>query len=456
MNLDFPLDNNNRHFSDAYFFRKLSNGEISNRKWSVYSKHVDKHISKRIKQHENSAEHMTNMNTWNEMRIRLNKNETIDKILQEQIMKERWMQVLLRIFSTVKCLATHNLTFRGSNEKIYQYSNGNFLGLIEMIVGFDVTIQDYVRHIPNREIHYHYLGVKRSIIKIIKEAEYFSLILDYTPNIGHQEQMILIIRYVLKSHDLNVDDVRGQGYDNGSNMKGKHQGVQKRFLEINSRALYMPCSCHSLNLTFSDMALSCIRAISFFGIVQHIYSLFLGSTKRWKILLNNVPKLTRQIKSVKTIRFQTPQIRLALSELYESCDDAKSKSEAESSINVLGSFDFLLGMVIWYEILFAVNMQLEGVLSYFEKYRNEAFTSSMNIAKNVDLNDLFSKLKVLQFTLPNELMPATEILVFVKSADCYPNLKLIKTYLRLSMSEERLNGLAILSIEKDIFEKHRC
>jgi hypothetical protein len=24
---------------------------------------------------------------------------------------------------------------------------------------------------------------------------------------------------------LNIDDIRGQGYDNGSNMKEKHQGV---------------------------------------------------------------------------------------------------------------------------------------------------------------------------------------------------------------------------------------
>jgi hypothetical protein len=31
----------------------------------------------------------------------------------------------------------------------------------------------------------------------------------------------------LKCLDLDIDDVRGQGYDNGSNMKGKHQGVQK-------------------------------------------------------------------------------------------------------------------------------------------------------------------------------------------------------------------------------------
>ena len=75
-------------------------------------------------------------------------------------------------------------------------------------------------------------------------------------------------------------------------MKGKHQGVQKRLLEINPRALYMPCACHSLNLTLCDMAKSCSKAISFFGVIQRIYALFSCSTKRWKILLDNVPELT--------------------------------------------------------------------------------------------------------------------------------------------------------------------
>jgi hypothetical protein len=35
----------------------------------------------------------------------------------------------------------------------------------------------------------------------------------------------------LQSLDLNIDDVRGQGYDNGSNMKGRHQGVRAHVLE---------------------------------------------------------------------------------------------------------------------------------------------------------------------------------------------------------------------------------
>ena len=138
------------------------------------------------------------------------------------------------------------------------------------------------------------------------------MILDCTLDVSHQEQTILIIQYVdisispikieyfleflnlhdtsrcklfnelqfvLISLDLNIPNVKGQGYDNGSNMKGKHQCVQKRLLEINPWALYMSCACHCFNLTIFYMAYSCVKAISFFGVIQRIYSLFFNFRK---------------------------------------------------------------------------------------------------------------------------------------------------------------------------------
>jgi hypothetical protein len=93
---------------------------------------------------------------------------------------------------------------------------------------------------------------------------------------------------------------------------------------------------------------------------------------------------------------------------------------------------------------------------------------------DVDLNDCISELQVLQVTLPDGLMIASGILQCITIADCYPDvsiayrilltihvtiasdersfskLKLLKNFLRSTMTQERLNGLATCSIEKDV------
>jgi len=93
MNLNFPNDKYLWQFSYVNYSRKLSNGEIIDRKWLVYCKYIEnvycfrcklfksstsrnlsllasvgvsywKRISQTLGQQENSAEHMTNMNSW--------------------------------------------------------------------------------------------------------------------------------------------------------------------------------------------------------------------------------------------------------------------------------------------------------------------------------------------------------------------------------------------------------
>ncbi|CAN6584094.1 unnamed protein product [Malus baccata var. baccata] len=611
----------------AFYTRYLSNGEKHDRDWLVYSNDVDKvfcfccklfkkgplkgqlandgyrdwtHLNVRLKEHENSFDHISNMTTWIDLRLRLQKNETIDKVVQDQIKKEKehWRELLRRLISIVKYLAKYTLAFRGNNDKLYQENNENFMGLVQMMAESDPLINNHLQRFQNNEIRYHYLShtiqnelillisceIKAAIIQKVKEAKYFAVILDCTPDFSHQEQMTLIIRCVdmnstpvkveeyflqylivnntsgeglfeelqnvLKVLNLDIDDVRGQGYDNRSNMKGRHQGVQKRLLDINPRAMYTPCGCHSLNLTLCDMANSCGKAKDFFGTVQHIYSLFANSTKRWLILKENIKGLT--LKSLSTTRWES---RVAT----ESDNDLVTRSAAKSLATYdIGNFEFLLGMTIWYDILAAVNEvskdlqskdmlidvaieQVQGLIAYFEKYRETGFAEAMINAKklaiemeidpvfpekrqrrfeeyqayddifgflftserlnsmdnnklkdscdrlqnflkkdelfDVDGDALLVELKLLRERLPKEIKTSIDILNYLKMMRCFPTasiayrilltipitvasaersfskLKLLKSYLLSTMLQERLNGLALISIESDFLDK---
>ncbi|KAI5407858.1 hypothetical protein KIW84_053915 [Lathyrus oleraceus] len=247
-------------------------------------------------------------------------------------------------------------------EKLYEDSNGNFLGLIEMLAEFDPIIQEHVRRVTTQKVHIHYLrhNIQNELISLLGSAIKIEIIRKI------KQGLFDVLQNELKELGLDLFDVRGQGYDNGSNMKRKHQGVQKRFLDINLRAFYTPCGCHSLNLALCDMANSCIKAMNFFGVVQRIYTIFVNSTKRWQILKDNVKGLTpkslsstrweSRVESVKAIRTQMLEFTEALLEVSENDLDPKIQNEAKSlATNELGDFEFLMAIIFWFEILSAIN-----------------------------------------------------------------------------------------------------
>ena len=244
----------------------------------------------------------------------------------------------------------HKIWLFEEQKTLFTVNNGNFLKFVEYLSFFDPVINENLRRVREKETHVHYLGknmqnemisllhlaVQKKILASVHFAKYYSIILDCTPDISHVEQMTVIVRFVdtsdkckVREHFLGflpltkttgasmteevlsklkdlghpVENLCGQGYDNGSNMKGKNNGVQRKILDINPRAFFVPCTNHSLNLVVNDEAKCCLEAVNFFSSVQSIYVFFSASTQRWAFLLRHVTNFT--LKPLSATRWES-------------------------------------------------------------------------------------------------------------------------------------------------------
>lgn len=423
---EFPINKGRRRFSPSHYSKVLSNGEIVERSWLIYSVSNDVvfcfccilfgnssasewpktgysdwgNLVRALTMHENSVCHRNAFRAWKELDIRLKQKKTIDAEYQRIIDLEiqHWRGVLKRILSIIKLLSSQCLAFRGKTEHLFLPNNGNFLKLVELLAEFDPVMEEHVRRIQRESDKWSvtYLSnniqdelinlmgnkVLNKIIELIKQAKYFSIIADCTPDVSHVEQLSLTIRIVnfdsiQKSYEIEeffigffeADDstgeglteliithltnlgldlkcLRGQGYDNGANMKGVRKGVQNRILEKYPRAFYVPCACHSLNLVVNDAASSSTETTFFFSIVQEIYTFFSGSTKRWEVLKKHVSQLTlkqlsatrwsSRIDALQSLRYQLHEIYDALVDIIEDeYRDAETKVKARGLANKL-------------------------------------------------------------------------------------------------------------------------
>lgn len=81
-----------------------------------------------------------------------------------------------------------------------------------------------------------------------------------------------VVMTVLEENGLNVENIRGQGYDGAANMSGSCNGLQSRIKTHNKKALYMHCHAHCLNPVLVECAKSS-QHVMFFFISLKIYVL---------------------------------------------------------------------------------------------------------------------------------------------------------------------------------------
>lgn len=168
--------------------------------------------------------------------------------------------------------------------------NGNYLGILELISQFDPFLSEHIktrRQKGRGSVSYlsssiceEFIDVmgektKRVIANELKDAKYFSVIVDSTPDLSHTDQLTFIFRFVnekgnvmerfigfqpISGHtgeslcdcvikmvndlDLDILNCRGQSYDNASNMSGRYNGLQAHLKRINPLIRYIPCTAH--------------------------------------------------------------------------------------------------------------------------------------------------------------------------------------------------------------------
>jgi hypothetical protein len=230
--------------------------------------------------------------------------------------------------------------------------------------------------------------------------------------------------YLLKELEklgLTLADCRGQSYDNGSNMRGVHNGVQRKILNLNPLAFFVPCGSHSWNLILGDAASSSVQAQTFFGTLQRLYTIFSCSCHRWGIPKEHVDISVKplsetrwecRVESVKAVRFQLSKVCDALLSLREKSTDCSLISECHSLENKISTFEFVVSLVIWYDILVKIhviskmwqspNMNLDVAinhlkifLKWLDEYREQGFESALvtgrEIAGEIGLSEITFK-----------------------------------------------------------------
>ncbi|XP_061368974.1 uncharacterized protein LOC133311864 [Gastrolobium bilobum] len=88
------------------------------------------------------------------------------------------------------------------------------------------------------------------------------------------------ISEILSHHCLDIQNIRGQGYDGASNMRGEWNGLQALFLNECHCAYYVHCFAHRLQLALIAVSKEVSSIYQFFQNLNFIINIITASSKR--------------------------------------------------------------------------------------------------------------------------------------------------------------------------------
>lgn len=438
-----------RRMTEAWFYKKLGDGkgEIVKRTWLLYSPSAQaaycfccvlfpntpqNAISKfqlaegyngggkwkdstQVAVHETTTWHRKSFLAWKEAEERLSQEKAIDKALIRQLNSERdrGKQILMRILSCIRFLASQNLAFRGSDDSITttnSKSQGNFMALVRFIAEFDPVLKEHLDKnkdgakgratylspvIQNEFIALLAKSIQETLVAEVRESKYFGIMCDSTPDISHQDQHSLVVRYMvlkeeqpsvkeafldfmnfsgkdaeaieegicngLQSLGLDFNDCRAVCFDNANVMAGKHTSVQRRLCEKNPKIVFINCDNHSLNLAGANAVKNDVVSMTFFNVVNETFNFFSRSTGRWEALKkitaitlksSTDTRWSSRADATQALQAELDGVLAALEEIASSENfTAESRAQSEALLKSILTFEFLASLSFWTLVL---------------------------------------------------------------------------------------------------------
>jgi hypothetical protein len=212
--------------------------------------------------------------------------------------------------------------------KVNFLARGNFIELLKFLAANSEEVNKYVLEnapsnctltspeIQHQIIHCCAIETRKKIIEDLG-SEPYAILADESSDISHKEQLALCLRYVdklgrpcehfigvvhvddtsslslkeaiealLVSNGLTTAQIRGQGYDGASNMKGGIKGLKTLIMKESPSAYYIHCFAHQLQLVLVAVAKGNTECKAFFDQVSLLLNIVGISCKRHGMLRN--------------------------------------------------------------------------------------------------------------------------------------------------------------------------
>ncbi|KAG6730395.1 hypothetical protein I3842_01G077400 [Carya illinoinensis] len=244
----------------------------------------------------------------------LKQSQHIDKAMNaqssEQILNNR-LRVKTSI-DVVRWLAFQGCAFRGHDETFDSKNRGNFLEILKLLASYNDKVGKLVLENAPKSSKYTSPQIQKEILEVLAKKvrnkiredigdSRFCIIVDEARDESKREQMAIILRFVdvdgfiqerffdlvhikdtsaltlkneisavLSRHCLDIQNIRGQGYDGASNMHGEWNGLQALFLKDCPYTYYVHCFAHQLQLALVAASRDVVSVHEFFSNLNFI------------------------------------------------------------------------------------------------------------------------------------------------------------------------------------------